>query len=179
MERIKLPFTLCFCLHNPTDQVLMIKRAKRPFINRFNALGGKLNEGESPWNAVFREVREETEDVKIIKLEEADKIHFGGIVTWQNFDDGAIKTGGMYVYVAHFSDSKVLFSPKLTREGTLTWLPREAVENGLDFEFADNLPYFTAPILAGNKPMEYRCSYNENLLTKVERLVLPEWLIYQ
>ncbi len=49
-----LPYTICFCLRG--EQVLMLYRSKPPNAQRWNGLGGRIEEGETPLVCVQREI---------------------------------------------------------------------------------------------------------------------------
>ncbi len=54
------PIPVACCLVKRTDgKILMVKRAKKPFINYWIIPGGKINHGESSFSAAKREVMEE------------------------------------------------------------------------------------------------------------------------
>lgn len=42
------------------DKILMCKRAKNPYIGKFNLVGGKVEPGEEELHAAYRELNEET-----------------------------------------------------------------------------------------------------------------------
>lgn len=61
VEKRKVDFVASAFMLNPAgDKILFIQRVKEPLIGFWLPPGGHLDEGESPDNAVIREVREET-----------------------------------------------------------------------------------------------------------------------
>ena len=42
------------------DKILMCKRAKNPYIGKYNLVGGKVEQGEAEIDAAYRELQEET-----------------------------------------------------------------------------------------------------------------------
>ena len=69
----------------------MINRAKPPFMGMWNALGGHLEENETPLQCALREVKEESNVI-------VDNAKLISISTW-NYDDDEI-----YVYVSELDD---------------------------------------------------------------------------
>lgn len=54
----QLPSTLCYLV--VSDRLLMLRRKKEPFSGHWTAPGGKIRPGESPLDAIRREMKEET-----------------------------------------------------------------------------------------------------------------------
>jgi len=54
----QLPSTLCYLVVD--GRLLMLRREKEPFAHHWTAPGGKIQPGETPRQAIEREVREET-----------------------------------------------------------------------------------------------------------------------
>ena len=54
----QLPSTLCYLVDS--GRLLMLRRRKEPFAGHWTAPGGKIKPGETPLEAVFREMHEET-----------------------------------------------------------------------------------------------------------------------
>jgi 8-oxo-dGTP diphosphatase len=162
-ESRSLPYTICFCKID--DQVLMLHRAKSPNKNKWNGLGGKIEEGEIPSDANIREILEEAE----IDLNKAKSIHFGGLVTWKvENDDQDIYEGGMYAYVAELEDKDLLFEIRETREGTLEWKPLSWVLAEDNNELVNNIPHFLPRMINQEEPQEYHFSYKNGELIDIE-----------
>ena len=49
--------TLCFVIKD--DEILMINRNKPPFMGLWNAVGGHIEDGETPSQSAIREIKEE------------------------------------------------------------------------------------------------------------------------
>ena len=94
--------TLCYIKKN--NQTLMLHRIKKKndiHKNKWNGLGGKLVEGESPEECVKREVLEESG-----LIIESPKLH--GIITFPKFDE--IDDWIVFVYTAKRYSSKIAIS---------------------------------------------------------------------
>ena len=77
--------TLCFV--KKEDKILMINRNKPPFMGIWNALGGHLENNETPQQCALREIYEESNII-------VDNATLISVSTW-NYDDDEI-----YVYVS-------------------------------------------------------------------------------
>lgn len=167
-ESVSLPFTICFLIQE--SNVLLIKRIKKPWINHWNGVGGKLREGESPLSCIIRETREETG----IDLTKAKKTMFTGIVTWQ----GAAGKVGMYAYISFLSPQQLLWSgEKKTAEGNLAWKRLSWVLDKNNKTVARNVPHFLRPMLEKTQPVEYFCHFDGNgKLIDVTVSALPKHL---
>ncbi len=146
--KYNLPFTICFCTNG--NKVLMLYRNKRPNANKWNGVGGKLDEGESPEECIIREVEEET-GIKLL----TNEVSFRGIVTFSN-------GGGMYAYVADLNSDGSVFEDQLeTREGQLEWKDIEWARDLENTEVVSNIPYFL-PLMLNQTVAEYKCVYDED-----------------
>ena len=90
--------TLCYIKKN--DQTLMLHRIKKKndiHKNKWNGLGGKLIEGESPEECVKREVLEELISQRLI-IDSPKENPLHGIITFPKFDE--IDDWIVFVYTA-------------------------------------------------------------------------------
>ncbi|OLF15941.1 NUDIX hydrolase [Actinophytocola xanthii] len=159
-ERPALPYTICFCVHR--ERVLMLLRARPPFVDRWNGLGGKRVGSETPQRCVRREVREEAG----IDLAHADRLRAVGTVTWPA---GASRTG-MYAYVAEFVDADVTWpGRRAVPEGQLEWLPSAWVCDHGNRAVVSNIPWFLPRMLTDEPPVEYHC---DDPADNLERMLL-------
>jgi 8-oxo-dGTP diphosphatase len=105
--------TLCYVMDKESNKTLMIHRVKREndyHEGKWNGLGGKFDDGESPEDCVIREVKEEA-GLKITN----PTMH--GFVSFPLFDG----KDDWYVFIFTAEE----FSGKLidSYEGNLEWIP--------------------------------------------------------
>ena len=157
-----LHFNLCFLTHQ--DDVLMLLRKKEPNKNMWNGIGGHLENGETPYQSMLREIEEET-------CVKPASIQFGGILTWQGF---AIPEGGLYIFTAEVPDKTVVENG----EGQLAWHSRQFVFTSN--QVVSNIHYFLPPVLAGAGPFHYHFNYELGNMISRDVRILPNWInIYQ
>ena len=138
--------TLCYV--NNGEQTLMMHRVKKEndmHEGKWNGLGGKFKDGESPEECVIREVKEES-GLKLIKPS------LKGIITFPAFDD--IDDWMVFVFT---SDQ---FTGSLTEcdEGILKWIKNDKL-NDLELWEGDKIfmkwlndtPFFSAKFLYERK----------------------------
>jgi 8-oxo-dGTP diphosphatase len=105
--------TLCYVMHE--DKTLMLYRNKKEndyHEGKWNGLGGKLEQGETPEECAIREVYEEAG----LKVSEPE---MKGLITFPMFDG----KDDWYVWVFVFNkfEGKLIDSP----EGHLEWIPND------------------------------------------------------
>lgn len=138
--QIQPKFTLCFIKHG--EKYLMLYRNKEPNKGKWNGVGGKIEPGESPPEACKREIFEETGLL-------INRINFRGLVFWNN-------EGGMYVYVAESTETKVTSND----EGKLEWKTLDWILTSP--QVVSNIPLFLAPMLDNERPPQrHAFFYNE------------------
>ncbi len=107
--------TLCYVRDKKNSRTLMIHRIKKEndfHKGKWNGLGGKLEQGESPENCVIREVREEA-GLEIT----GPRMH--GFITFPMFDG----VEDWYVFI--FTADKFTGVLKDSHEGKLEWIRDE------------------------------------------------------
>lgn len=128
---LTIPRALCFITHG--DDILLMKRAahRRIFPNRYNGVGGHIEQGEDPQTAAIREIQEETGlDVEQVQL---CGIH--------NIDAGADTGILMFVFKA-VAISREFADPGI--EGTLHWVGQADV---LALDLVEDLPMILPRVL--------------------------------
>ncbi len=133
------------------DKVLLLHRNKEPNLGLWIAPGGKIELYESPREAAFRELREETGLV-------ADELIWRGLCTevsprpeWQWM---------LFIYVASRVHGRLQEDP---REGQLAWVDVGVYLRELDVPEADKV---FAPVILGSRDrrmVEAKFTYNEDL----------------
>ena len=109
--------TLCYVRNN--GKTLMIHRVKKEndyHQGKWNGVGGKFDEGETPEECVTREVEEET-GLRI----KSPQLH--GLLTFPMFD--GIDDWYVFVYTADEFEGKLIDS----NEGNLEWIPNDELVN--------------------------------------------------
>ena len=142
-----IPRTLCFVFDG--DDVLLLKGApnKGVWADKYNGVGGHVERNEDLYNAVLREMEEET-GLKVPNLQLA------GIV---NIDAGQELGIGMFVFRAGTTTRTL----QASAEGELEWLP---VSDLADLDLVEDLPVILPRVFkmkAGDPPFFARYHYDE------------------
>ncbi|MBN1900456.1 8-oxo-dGTP diphosphatase [Candidatus Sumerlaeota bacterium] len=109
--------TLCYIRKN--GKTLMIHRVKKDrdiHQGKWNGLGGKMEQGETPEECVIREVREESG--LLIR-----NPRMRGFITFPQFD--GVRDWNVFVFTAEEFQGELIDSP----EGRLEWIPDENLSN--------------------------------------------------
>lgn len=119
-------------------------------------MGGKIERGETPWEAVAREVREEA----AMDLGKAGAVRFTGIVTWSGLWGSPNNNKGMYAFVANFTEEEAKWEEREIDEGKLGWKEVEWALDTSNEAVAENVPHFLPLMLGGRELVEYHCVYD-------------------
>lgn len=142
--------SICYIFHE--GKALMIKRHKEPFFGYFVAPGGKFEEGETPYQCVEREIREETGlKIKDYRLK---------IVTSelgpQNYN------WLLYIFVCENFEGTVQESD----EGKLFWIDRDK----LIYEKMSEIDKSMLPYVFDNSRYFMKLRYDENKNCTIEEI---------
>lgn len=102
-------YVVIFIFTKDYNEVLMVKRNKKPYMNLYNGIGGKIEEGETAIQAAIRECMEETS----IKLENPKLL-----VTYHYSESVNINTN-VELNVIYATHEKVNVEPN--EEGEYSW----------------------------------------------------------
>jgi len=107
--------TLCYVTDRKTDSTLMLHRVKKAndyHEGKWNGLGGKFEQGESPEECAIREIEEECGlKVKSVKMK--------GFITFPLFDGK--EDWYVFLFAADDFEGNLIDSP----EGNLMWIKNE------------------------------------------------------
>jgi 8-oxo-dGTP diphosphatase len=139
--------TLCYVIDRKNGTTLMIHRIKKEndvHEGKWNGLGGKIEQGESPEECVIREVKEESGlEIK------SPKLH--GFITFPLFDG----KDDWYVFV--FTAEKFTGMLIDSNEGKLKWIPNEKLYelnlwdgDSMFMDWLNNDKFFSAKFIYNN-----------------------------
>ncbi len=153
---IRPGFTLCFLLNG--EDVLLLHRRFPPNQGLWNGVGGHIEPGETPREAVIREVGEETG----YRIESP---RFAGLLTWDGFE---IPPGGIYLFTAQVAHRGFVTN----HEGDLAWKPRDWACTAP--EVVDNIHVFLPEIMKSEALLHFHFSYRDGMRVRDEIQPLPE-----
>lgn len=167
-DNFKLKYIIGFPIKD--DHVLLIHRNKNPWLHKWNGAGGKLESGESPEQAFYREFREEADiDLQLFPT------HFSGIVTWAINEDET-NIDGMYAFISRIPANQSFSWDEERRieEGTIAWKSLQWATDKMNKEIAENLPYFLPLMLTAKEPKRYHCIFRNHVMQEIKVLPLPQ-----
>ena len=107
--------TLCYVINKKSNSTLMIHRVKKEndyHQGKWNGLGGKFEQGESPEDCAIREIKEESGLT-------VNNITMKGFITFPMFDGK--EDWYVFLFVSDKYEGKLIDS----KEGNLAWIPNE------------------------------------------------------
>jgi 8-oxo-dGTP diphosphatase len=126
------------------QKVLMLHRNKEPYKHMLNGVGGKIEEGETPYNGALRELEEET-SIVLEDLNVMDKLlssQYPGDVE-------------LHIYYGRLRESVQTPVPKHSEEGVIDWASTEELIDvrRRDIAGEGNVAYFInlAKLIEENK----------------------------
>lgn len=147
--------TLCFVVKG--DKILMINRNKKPFMGLWNAVGGKIEDGETEQDCAIREIYEESG----IKVETTEMF---STFTW-NMDD---EIG--YAFLSELPDEFDLSGyPRSCNEGVIDFKDIKWVLDPDNHGVIEDLRVFVSDILHGTK-QDYHLVYDGTKLIRAEKV---------
>ncbi len=144
--------TLCFVKSG--DKILMINRSKPPFMGMWNAVGGKVKQGECVADCAKREVLEESGF-------QLDNAKVFSEFTW-NYDDEV----GYAVLFTVESQVASEYGVKKTDEGIVTFLDIDWIVSEKNYGVIEDLKVFIEDIKKGIS-QNYHLVYDGKTLVEV------------
>lgn len=150
------------CLIRQADQWLLLNRQKQPAMGMWNGVGGKIEAGESPTEAVIRETFEET------GLTVPD-VQFAGTILLQ-----AEATVGIYLFLADLPPDQQLTTPVATREGILDWKQLDWILDPDNIGVISNLKAYLPRVLGQTMPQLHTFQYDGHRLLDYHAVPLEQ-----
>lgn len=146
-------YTICFIKQG--SKLLMLNRERAPLMGRWNGVGGKREENETPLVCIMREVYEETG----IILENAI---FKGEIVWtvnHTYQDG------MYAFIAELPLEYEYKTPRRNEEGILDWKETSWLLHKKNQGVPSHLPMFLPVLLQDSKRYKHLFSFERDQIT--------------
>ncbi|WP_315795051.1 NUDIX hydrolase [Paenibacillus sp. BIC5C1] len=141
------------------SRVLMLNREKAPWMGCWNGVGGKVEQDEKPWEAMLREIKEETDiDSKHVSVD------YKGLLTWSNEQSNQI-SGALYLYLLELSeDYRYDHTPVRTDEGILDWKAISWIMHSKNIGVASNISRCLDKVLYDQRCYHHHSTFSEDLL---------------
>ncbi len=160
-------YTLCLIQYH--DQLLLLNREKKPWMGRWNGIGGKFEKGENALLCVKREIKEETGL-------DALNIKFEGLLKWSIND--IIDDGTVFIFSAHVDKIETNF-PLKTREGILDL---KSIKWATDFNnlgLVTNLRLMIPNIMNNETPKKYVCNYKRQNVDYLDSEIVEKEEVFE
>lgn len=175
MQTLKCKYTICFIKRG--DRILLLNRETPAWMGRWNGVGGKIEDDETPLECIEREIEEETGIILINpKAQEKhsplcvqSKAIYKGKVTWEEKNEGY--TGGMYAFLVEVPETFNYETPIQTEEGILDWKSLDWIFHPKNRGIA-NLKYFLLTLLNDQQVYQHHFIYDRDLVEDFQSIVL-------
>lgn len=166
-----LASTLGFIHCKETNQILLLNRQKKPWMGRWNGVGGKLDPNESSYDCIVRETLEETglflpqyilRGVFLWDVECSEKVSLGND-----------SIGGMYLFTAEVTKDQVrAYSTPRTSdgEGILDWKSIDWIANPRNMGLPDNIPPLLEHLFSACSKDAFHTIYRDEKMQSFEYL---------
>ncbi|EFU43862.1 mutT/nudix family protein [Paenibacillus vortex V453] len=151
------------------NEILMLNRNSSPDMGKWNGVGGKFEEGETPLECIIRETYEETG----IRLKKEDVI-YSGAVTWAS-ENGR---SGMYAFITEVPHDFEYTAPIEMVEGILCWKKIQWVCDEKNLGVVGHVPHFLPKMLSDEKQYEHRFFFSNGTVKKYEQIPLSDELTF-
>ncbi len=145
-------YTICFIKQD--SKVLLLNRENPRWMGRWNGIGGKIEQGETPDTCVLREVYEET-GIKLTNV-----IYKGTINTIIDNE----KADEIYAFISEISKEIKFKTPIKSSEGILDWKELSWILHPQNTGVAEDIAYFFPTMLLKDEVYEHQCIFNKNSL---------------
>lgn len=112
-------FVTCLIIQN--DQILMLEKEKGRHIGTWLFPGGAMNDGESPLDAVIREITRETG----LTLDHIELRGITSFILQENPEDDVLARTNLFVFYTEHVSGEL----KQSNRGKLVWVPLEDIWN--------------------------------------------------
>ncbi|MCK5130448.1 MAG: 8-oxo-dGTP diphosphatase [Clostridiales bacterium] len=154
----KYQYTICFIKRG--KKILMLNRENAGFMGRWNGVGGRFEDGETPTECILREVHEET-GITLADVTDC------GSVTWMI---DSVDHGGMHIFFAEVEEDFVYMTPRGTEEGILDWKHLDWIMHPENSGVAENIPIFLPYMLNDMKRYNHHCTWIDKQMVEIETL---------
>ncbi|ODV80854.1 uncharacterized protein CANTADRAFT_47164 [Suhomyces tanzawaensis NRRL Y-17324] len=165
----RLKYTLGV-IHCPeTNQILLLNRQKKPWMGRWNGVGGKLDHNETPHQCIVRETEEET-GLSLPQYKSR------GVVLWTvDNEDNLVgeAVGGMYIFTAEVTPEQVANYPTpiiFDKEGILDWKNLDWVLSKDNMGIVDNMTVILRDLFDAKETDIFNTVYRQGRLMSCEYL---------